>query len=166
MAIIVEDGTGKADAVAYASVQDVRDYAAARGLTVSSNDTLVEQLLVKAADFIETYRARFKGTKASAEQALQWPRADVEIDGEDLEDDVIPSELIKAQCQLAIDAATTDLMPNGVGREVIREKVDALEVEYAQRNSGTVRPEFNKAESLLQPLLKTSSGFSLTTLRV
>jgi hypothetical protein len=70
----------------------------------------------------------------------------------------VPELVKRAQCQLAIDAATYDLMPTGAGREVVREKVDVIETEYAQRGSASVTPLFHKALSFLCPLFRNSSG--------
>ncbi len=166
MALIVEDGSGVAGANSYASVAEVRAWAGVRGLTLPATDGAVEILVVKAMDFLESFRARFTGSKADAAQALQWPRTGATLDGVLLEDDVIPAELKSALFQLTVDAQTLDLQPTGTGREVLREKVDVIETEYAERGSGTVLPQFTKALAFLQPLLSSSGAFGLRTVRI
>lgn len=164
MALIIEDGTEVADANSYISVTDARTWAGARGITLSADDTVVEVLLIKAMDMLNTYRTRFKGTKSTETQALQWPRYLVYIDEVLLADDVIPQELIDAQVQYAIEAQSNDLQSTGTGQETIREKVGPIETEFAPRGSSTLQAKFHKAEAFLAPLLKTNSSFP--TLRV
>jgi hypothetical protein len=166
MALIVEDGSGVAGANSYVSVAEVRAWAGVRGLTLPATDGAVEILVVKAMDFLESFRARFTGSKTDSAQALQWPRTGATLDGVALDDDVIPAELKSALFQLTVDAQTLELQPTGTGREVLREKVDVLETEYAERGSGTVQPQFTKALAFLQPLLNSGGAFGLRTVRV
>jgi hypothetical protein len=70
-----------------------------------------------------------------------------------------------AQCQLAVDANLTDLMPNGIGREVVREKVDVIEVQYAEMGVTNLQPELTRAQALLEPLLGRNRT-TLSSLRV
>lgn len=166
MALVIEDGSGVTGANSYATVAEARAYAVARGLTLSETDSVVEAALVNACDKLESYR--YKGTKTDAAQELAWPRADVYVDDADepLADDAIPAKLKQAQSQLAYDSTQTELQPTGTGREVLREKVDVIEVQYAERGSGSVEPQFNKAEALLAPLLLSGGAFGLSTVRV
>lgn len=166
MPLVIEDGSGVAGANSYATVQEAKDYATARGLSLPA-DAAVEKALVLACDKLESYR--FKGDKTDEANPLAWPRKNVYVGAatEPLADDSIPDKLKQAQCQLAYESSKgTDLMPTGTGREVVRTKVDVIETEYATRNSGTITPEFNKAEALLKPLLATSGSFGLQTVRV
>jgi hypothetical protein len=80
------------------------------------------------------------------------------IDGVEFPDDEIPSELVAAQIQLAYDSETYELQPTGTGQEVLREKVDVIETEYAKRGTGTVQAQFNKALNFLKPLMKAGTG--------
>lgn len=170
MALVIEDGSGVAGANSYATVAEARAYAEARGLSLPAapaGDAAVEKALVLACDKLETYR--FKGDKTDEANALAWPRANVYIGAAvaALAEDAIPDKLKQAQCQFAVEsAAGTDLQPTGTGREVIRTKVDVLEKEYAPTGSGTVTPQFNKAEALLAPLLASGGAFGLTVVRV
>lgn len=165
MALIIEDGSKVDGAISYATVAEARAYASARGLSLPAADSDVERALVLACDKLESYR--YKGNKAGGFlQPLQWPRRNVELDGETFPADEIPAILKQAQCQLAAEAANgTDLQPTGSGREVVRTKVDVLETEYAPQGSGSVEPEFNKAEAMLAPLLASGGAFGLTVSR-
>lgn len=164
--LIVEDGTGIAGANTYATVAEARAYATARALTLPVSDTAVENALILACDKLESYR--YKGKKTDEDNRLEWPRKDVFVGSAitALDDDFIPDRLKLAQCQLAYDSTLTDLQPTGSGREVVREKVDVLEVEYAKEGSGSITPQFNKAESYLAPLLQSGGSFALNSIRV
>lgn len=170
--LTIEDGTGVAGANSYATADEVREYAEARGLTVPADDdpgtAQIEAALVLAADMLEKYN--YKGSRAlPLVQELTWPRKDVYCfdSDEPLASDEIPGLLKKVQCQLAVEAAAgTELQPTGTGQEVVREKVDVIEVEYARSGSGTVTPQFNKAEEMLAPLLDNGGSMSLVSVRV
>lgn len=175
MALVVEDGTRPSGANSYISVSDARAYATARGLTFPADTVLgnaeAETLLITAMDLLESYRSRYKGTKVTRDQALQWPRYGVEdVDGYAYDSDEIPDILTMAQAKLAIDAQTVELQPNSDGRAVVREKVEgAVEVQYADSGDNCPQPVFAAAEALLAPLLRsggTIAGASLSVVRV
>jgi hypothetical protein len=159
MALIIENGSLVENATSFVTVDAARAFAEARAATLPAADGDVETLLIQAMDLLEGLRDSFKGSKVDpATQALQWPRQDVVIDGWEVPTDHIPKELIAAQCQLAIEANLTDLAPTGDGRDVIREKVDVLETEYAPGSGGVAQPYFPKVQALLAPLLKSAGG--------
>lgn len=166
MALVIEDGSGVTGANSYIDVETARAYATARGLSLPVADADVEKLLVKAMDFIESFRGEFQGLKTLAENPLQWPRTGVTLDGYVITDDTIPTILASAQAQLAADANLQDLMPIGTGREVVMEKVDVVAVQYAESGNTNPQPIFTKAEALLKPLLKSGLFGSLRSLRV
>ena len=166
MALVIEDGSGVAGANSYIDVATARAFASARGLSLPVADADVEVLLIKAMDFIESFRAEFQGLKTLAENPLQWPRTGATLDGYGLTDDTIPTILASAQAQLAADGNLQDLMPTGSGREVVMEKVDVVAVQYADSGNANPQPVFTKAEALLKPLLKSGLFGSLRSLRV
>lgn len=166
MALTIEDGSGVAGANSYIDVAAARTYAVARGLTLPTADGDVEALLIKAMDFIEAYRGDFQGIKTAATNPLQWPRTGVTLDGYPLAEDVIPQVLKDAQAQLAVEAQKADLMPTGTGREVVMERVDVVQVQYAESGNTNPQPIFTKAEALLKPLFKSGLFGSLRSLRV
>lgn len=168
MSLIIEDGSGVDGANSYATVAEARAYAALRALTLPATDAEVEVLLVKACDFLETLEERYQGTRSQATNPLAWPRALVYLFNatEPLDEADIPTILKNAQCQLAFDAITLDLLPNGTGREIIREKVDVIEREFKPMGSTVVAPVLTKALAMLEPLFDNSSGFALTTRRI
>lgn len=142
MALIVEDGTAKADAESYISVADATIYHAARGnaaWAALASDTIREQLLRKATDYmLQYYRSMWKGLRATTTQLLDWPRANVELSdmgtyygyGAILANNVVPLDIRTACADLALIAASGDLAPD-IGQLVKREKIGPLETEYA-----------------------------------
>lgn len=166
MALTIEDGSGVAGANSYIDVAAARAYAVTRGLTLPAADGDVEALLIKSMDFIEAYRGDFQGLKTAATNSLQWPRTGVTLDGYPLAEDAIPQVLKDAQAQLAVDAQNADLMPTGTGREVVMERVDVVQVQYAESGNTNPQPIFTKAEALLKPLFKSGLFGSLRSLRV
>lgn len=169
MPLVIEDGSIVANADSYATVDEARTYADSRGLTLPDEDEAVEALLRNACDYLQGLEPQYKGYRVSEVQELAWPRQDVYLYGwaNAIADDAIPTLLKNVQCQLAADGNTDiGLMPNGDGRQVIREKLDVIETEYADLKSGSVMPEFNKAMQMLTPLLKQGGGMALRTQRV
>jgi len=168
MALIIEDGSGVANANSYISVQEAKDYAALRGLTLPSTDPEIEILAIKAFDYLEALD--YKGVPANPPQATEFPRADLYIQGILFANDEIPHKLKKAQSQLTFEATNSDLQPTGDGREVVREKVDVIEVQYAEKGTSVSRPTFTAVNSLLKDLVKSgayaSGTGSLSSLRV
>lgn len=143
MSLIVEDGTAKADAESYVSVAEASAYHAARGnaaWAALASDTVREQLLRKATDYmLQYYRSMWKGLRSTVTQALDWPRANVELSdmgtyygyGAIVANNVVPLEIRTACADLALIAATDELAPN-IGQLVRREKIGPIETEYAE----------------------------------
>ncbi|GAA0907681.1 hypothetical protein GCM10009552_15940 [Rothia nasimurium] len=163
--LIIEDGTGKPDAESYATAEDLAMYAAKRGVTVPDDDAAREVLLVKAMDKLGEYDARWLGCRASATQALAWPRKDVWLNDMRFSTSSIPRELQYAQLAFAIEAVKNDLQktvtPQDTG-PVIEKTVDgAVTVKYA--NPGKVLPvsAFAKPEALVNVLLKRGGLFAI-----
>ena len=75
MTLIIETGTGNPNAESYISVIEMNAYAAARGITIVGD---VSVLLIRAMTYLET--KEYRGFKNTKEQALQFPRYDLYID--------------------------------------------------------------------------------------
>lgn len=165
MALIIEDGTAKADAQSYATVAELRGYAGVRGATVPTPDADCEALLIKAMDFLEGQN--FVGDRYSKAQALAWPRVNAEVENWPLSYDEIPRQLIQAQCALAIEAQTVDLLPtidvNAKGPRIAEEVAGAVKVAYANPGRARNVPAIAKAEVLLRTLLKRSGLVAVRT---
>lgn len=168
MALVIEEGTGRADAQSYASVDTLKAYAKARGATVPSSTSDCEVLLVKAMDAMregsEYLQGRkYLGERFSKEQALDWPRYNVCIQGFSYSPSQLPRQLEQAQCALAIDAQTQELLPiraADASGPVIEETVGPVTVKYA--NSGRVSPvpASANANALLAVLFRRNGLFA------
>lgn len=114
----------------YASVIDLRTFAAGRGYAVPADDDECSQMLMQAMDYLEG--KTWRGQRSSASQPLSWPRSGLRFDGVDLPDDAIPQRVVDAQCRLAIESQEIDLTPSVAGGgAVTMERVEgAVTVQY------------------------------------
>jgi len=172
MAIVLEDGTGSNPAAnSYQDTDDLIAYAALRGVDLALDPVEdLEVLLIKAMDYLEGQRERYKGHKTSADQPLQWPRQSVwgvELPETLTPDDEIPSVLKYAQLTLAIDAITVDLMPNQIQGDkgaVIKSVVGPIETTYDSKGiKQQFKPALSKADALLSPLYMRNGLFAVRT---
>lgn len=111
-------------------------------------DNTAANLLIPAMDYIEGQV--FKGIKIRHDQALQWPRANVYIDGYLVDYDEIPQTLKDAQAEVALSLyAGSDPLSN-LAKNQKRVKVGDLEVEYFGGRSEPIRRKIlNKLWKLL-----------------
>lgn len=166
MALVIEDGTIVAGASSFATVEQVRTYATARGLSVSVTDSVVEAQLIKALDYLTYLEPKFAGQRFSpSEQALLFPRSGVTLFGQDLATDAIPQQLLAAQIVLAIESASVDLLPRDSGRIIKKEKLDVIETEYFESSTTAPVPTFPQVEALLAPLFDSGGSISFELVR-
>jgi hypothetical protein len=157
--LIVEDGSGVANANSYVSVAEYRAYATPRGVSLPVSDSEVETQLILAMDYLEVQC--WRGIPSYDGQSLALPRDEVYIGGSLIANDVIPGKIKFAQMQLALQVNNgVDLMPTVVGgsASVVREKVGPLETEYATSLTVGTQPYFRSINALLGPYL-CSPGF-------
>lgn len=134
MPLVVEDGTGLADANAYVTVVDADAYFSLRGRSdwVALTQEAKEAALVAAADYIDLrWRGRLPGVGMFIDtQGLQFPR---KICGSDIP--LFPSALKRAAMEYAVLASISPLAPNieldNTGRlpTRFRDKVGPIEEE-------------------------------------
>lgn len=162
MALIVETGSGDASAESYASVADADSYLAARGQALWEGMVTAdkEAALRRATDYMQqAYRERWAGTRATATQALDWPRWNVPV--KDVpggfgsvpayySDTVVPGEVKNACILLAIKAVAGDLAPD-IEPQTISESVGPISVTYAAGSRQTVK--YQAIDNLLSPML-------------
>ncbi len=179
--LIVEDGTGLPNASSYVSAEAIRAYATARGVTLAAadgpGDAIVDQLAIKAMDYIEANRSYFWGWKHTTTQRLSFPREGVpaEPDGRAFSNAIVngyenimyqgvayrdpaplPPELIEAQCRLVMAVKSgVDLMPTTVsGKFVKRQKLGPIEREFSESVGIFTLPQMPDVDALLVPLLR------------
>jgi hypothetical protein len=167
MALEVEDGTAKANAESYISVADTDSYHSLRGNTAwTGAEGVKEAALRKATDYmLQVYRLRWRGTRVTGTQSLDWPRNWVERDDyayvtmngaatiggfQYYPADEVPVEVQRACAELALKALSDELSPD-IGRRTIREKVDVIEVEYDKNSPQYVM--YRAIDNILAPFL-------------
>lgn len=152
MALTIENGTGVTGAESYASEAELVAFAAARGVTIATTDAAA--LLVKAMDRLAGLP--YKGDRVARDQALDWPRSGVCVDGFSYAATELPSQLKQAQLILALAANSTDLQPvqeaNAPG-PMTSDTVGPLTTTWApgRMNTAAIVPA---AEKLLAKLLQ------------
>ena len=112
LTLIKEDGTGKADANAYANVADGDAYHAGHLYATAWTAATPDQkavALVMASRLIDA-EYRFGGTRAVASQALQWPREDCPDPdaGDMVAETMVPKAVVEAACELARELLIAD----------------------------------------------------------
>jgi hypothetical protein len=170
MSLIVEDGTGKANAESFISVADATAYHLARGNSAwaaLASDTVREQNLRKATDYMEQiYRSMWAGYKRTTSQALCWPRYEVPIkDAVALAyyaSDAVPVIVANACAELALRAIRGPLAPD-LGQTVKRKKVGPIDIEYADYSTATKR--YRAIDQMLLPFLSGTGGMNMKVVR-
>lgn len=164
--LIVEDGTGVANANTYINLAYLESYAADRGFTIPTVQADKEKFVLRAMDYLEARRMDYQGHKTDEDQTLQWPRTDVMFDCKALGVDVIPEVLKKAQCQLVVELQQrTRLFPvprtSSVEGLVTEKTVGPLTKKFAFNGQGLADPTkpivIASVESFLSPLTHKGS---------
>jgi hypothetical protein len=135
MAIVVEDGTLVSGANSYITLAEFKAWADDRGITYGT-DSAISQQLYRAHDYFEGLK--FKGLKADENQAMQWPRDQVLIDGYAVDSNEIPKEVKTALYELIKIEIDGDSKLSPSEREVTSEQVDSIKITYKD-NSGMKR---------------------------
>lgn len=174
--IVVEDGTGLADANSYISIAEARQFALMRGVTLApaggAGDDTVATMLIQSTDWVESFRLEFVGTPTfPTVQALSWPRTVCKC-GTNV-DLGVPAAIKNAQAHaiMAVKAGV-DLLPvvDPSVAAVTKEKVGQLEVAYAAPNLAALAegPQLTAAKGCLEPLLLSYAvaGLGFKTIRV
>lgn len=165
MALIVEDGTGKADADSYCSLAAASARHTALGnaaWAALANDAAREVALRQATQYmLQTYRSRWAGSRVSSTQALDWPRYDVWVDGFPILSDIVPPEVVNACADLALKASAGELAPD-VAAPVTEKTVGPITVKYVQGARQTV--QYRAVDGLLAPFL-TGGGNAIKVVR-
>jgi len=170
--IVVEDGTGVADANSYVTLDEARTYAEQRGVTLSADDNELGALLVKATDYLEARECDYQGERADCvtPQTLAWPRSGVVLCCEDFAEDAIPAQLKAAQNTLIMaQHAGIVLLPNTSPADyVIEEQVGPIRTKYSDPANVGIATQMPGVEALLQPLFGSCSATAvpLRTMRV
>ena len=145
MALIVEDGTGLADAESYISETEADAFHEKRGNTAWDSVTDKEALLRKATDYMQgQYAERWSGYRSTLTQALDWPRSNVTLKDRPghgsyyYASDVVPHAVKRACALLALRAASGDLLTDQ-GQRKVSVTVGPISTTYDSSSSPTTR---------------------------
>jgi hypothetical protein len=193
MPLVIEDGTGVDGANSYITVDELRTYANDRGVsfpTALMPDTatiaVFTPFLIRAADYLETLRDKFRGCPVFAGQSLAWPRQDVWIEYTLQDKTVIPTRIKHAQAELALQQLSGIALqpsqagqgigaipagPNGpitsiTGAFIVREKTDVLETEYSETLGTNYAPIMPAVMAFLNPYLFNGGSHFFTGVRI
>lgn len=140
MALVVEDGSGKANAQCYRSAADTAAYHTARGNATFAalTDAAKEAAILQAQEYMrDNYGSDFGGYRVYIEQALDWPRAECPRQGYDgayWPNNVVPALVADAESDLALKASQGPLLSDlKQGKKSV--KVGPLSVEYDENSN-------------------------------
>lgn len=152
MALVVEDGTGRADAESYAAVAFADAYHTSLGNEAWGNAITDEKeaALRRATQYLDA-RYTFTGNPLTTTQALAWPR------------DAAPwpvKPLQVAACELALRALSGALYADQGDAPVTEESVGPVSVKYGySQNGGQTR--YRVVDDLLRGLLTIAGRLTL-----
>lgn len=154
MSLVVEDGTGRADAESFVALAFADDYHARFGNATwaAADETTREAALRRATQYLDT-RYQFAGAPLTTTQALAWPR-DVAL---------WPVRKVQdATCEAALRALDGPLYVDQGDAPVTQETVGPISVSYgASQNGGQAR--IVVIDDMLRGLL---GGAGRSTLRI
>lgn len=167
--LVVEDGTGLADANSYIDVATADDYHRLRDneAWADADEHTKVAALIRAADYLDR-RFRFVGCRLVDGQALEWPREDAfDVDGFD-QSEIVPVVVEQAAAEYALRAVdlATRLLPDppqdetGAQVTLSRERVGPIEEEtrYSEIIPKRIIKPYPAADRIL-----TTSGLVLHT---
>jgi hypothetical protein len=161
--LIKEDGTGKADANVYASLADCDAYHEGHPYGLTWINAFVEtkpMALVMASRVIDA-EYQFRGVRAVAGQALQWPRRQCRVpDFEDeLPDDAVPKALVDATCELARELIVVDRTASPPGEGLKYENIGTTQRGYDKSDTRPIIPKLVQAMlAKYGSLIRSKSG--------
>lgn len=158
MALTVTPGGASDDS--YITLAAAKAYWDSVGYDYSgSTDDEIEQALRRATQWIDgVYGQRFIGTPATVTQALEWPRADAEWRGEEIDNTIIPTKVANATAEAARREIATpgslspDLKRGGYIRRVA---AGSAEVEFAP--NAPAQTTFSIIDGILAGLVSSAA---------
>lgn len=172
--VLSSDGTDHAtrlmiaaNANSYISIAEFQEYHDARGndYSAASTDTLKEQAIIKAMDYINLrWGSKFKGTIYWAEQHLDFPRRRL-YDNNGILVEGIPTKLKNAVAEYALRAISSSLLPdpvtetNGLLVSSTRTKVGPIEEQTTYQNGGLrITKPYPLADMYLKDYVANTDG--------
>lgn len=158
--LIVEDGSIVEGANTFASDEEFKSHAIARGVKIPPTQPERESLLLKAMDYLFSVEGKLQGQRTTVVQELPFPREYVSARGRHIPSNQIPADIKKAQIELALQAYDSDLLQSGSVQNVASEKLGDLETSYFQ-GGAVAHAVTEKANAYLMPYYKNGGRVSL-----
>ena len=169
MALIVENGTGLADAESYISVLDCDTILAEWGRTTDDwsalSETEKEGLLRNSTMYIDAdYGSRFSGSVLNETQALAWPRQNAyKTNGQSIPSNIVPAEVQRACAFIAVETIEGGVyLDDENGARIASESVGLGQSALTESKSyiGGKDTSYNSksADLVLKPLLSGARG--------
>lgn len=155
MPLIVEDGSIVPGADSYVSLVDARALADKYGWVLPTDDTEAEAALRNGTIYVGLQEPFMCGSRVSSEQDLSFPRIGMNLYGYDVANNVIPSQVIRAQVIAAVEYGIgTDVRASSDGRATSMERVEgAVTVQYFNNGATGATTVITAAIDALRPLL-------------
>lgn len=134
--LIVEDGTNVPNANSYISQADAVTYFGNKGDQAFLNTSADKQAsaLFRAGQALDFWlNGRWRGRRANAVQALDWPRKELrDSDGYPVPHNTVPMKVKLAQAEVAKIELTTSFIQQSVDRSnnIQKESVGPIDIEY------------------------------------
>lgn len=156
MALIIENGSGVANANSYVTADQWDAWATARGIAHSHSSSKIEELILTAMDYIESQN--FLGRKATDVQPLQWPRTEVYIDSYSVNSDEIPNQLKNALYEVTRTVSDGNFALSARDRQTTQEKIGEITVTY--KNNASMNKETPAVRSAIRKIVKPANAVS------
>jgi hypothetical protein len=158
MALIIEDGTIVAGANSFTTDAEFVAYAALRGFTIPATEAERDPLQIQAVDYIFGKEFDMKGQRVNKTQELSYPREYVCIYNKELLKTEIPSQLKKAQLELAVQAYAAALLITGITQNLESFNVDGVYSESYHSGGTFEHVRTDRADVYLNPLLENNGS--------
>ena len=162
---IVETGQALSDSNSYMLVSEADDYNdnhEADATWIAATDDDKKKSLRIATEYLDAvYSSRWKGSRVSRDQALDWPRTNVvDRDGFAIYSDEVPRQLKSACAVMALRSLLgEDLLPDLASPGSVkrtRDKVGPVETETEYQGGNSPIKIYRKTDSLLSDLIYPS----------
>lgn len=159
MALIVEDGTGVANANTYADVAFVRAYALARGTALSSDNDAVSAHILRAMDYLESKRLGLL--------SVTWPLPDGKLCGSVPQAETL-ARLKNGLARLCMEQHNdVDLAPTRTDAFITEETIGPITTKFSEKLGGGAgsAPDMPGVDAILAPLVSACGQVSLLRVR-
>lgn len=159
--LIIEDGSIVENSNSFVTDEEFKAYANIEGSSVPATQPDREALLIVAMKYITAKEDKYKGCRVKGEQELSFPRRGLAVYNSLVDTDKIHKNVKKAQMELALQAANSELFVSGQTQNIASEKLGDLQVDYfSGGSSAMIRTD--SADVFLKPLMKYNGNDNRT----